>query len=386
MLFFVRHKDQLAVLQFDGALGFCDRLIVAVGSAFFDGETVRSDIDDAVIIVVSVQDIDLVAEGIHHDHFVTDHAAAEHPAGDQVHTAVSGDVKQVESRLVVLQVGEPETGKSIPGVAEFRILTDDIFQHETVVPEILLTRGKEILRGSKGHTYEQEDYSYAENPALTLKEALGSLETSEEATRDLYLYMLLIIPALTQVAQRRIEAAKGKFNPTEEDLNPNMKFVRNGVSALLEGDPDFLRLTEKKKMSWAQQDAFLSDLYNRVRSRQYFLDYMASETSSIKEDAALWKCVFEEEFEDDPALAAILEDASIHWADDLAYALGTCLLLKHNQLADQLIVRIVIRAVESHMLQPGPSLHYGHSSHCNGPCRSRGLPGHPREGNNQRIR
>jgi N utilization substance protein B len=137
--------------------------------------------------------------------------------------------------------------------------------------------------------------------------------------------MLLIIPALTQVAQRRIEAAKGKFNPTEEDLNPNMKFVRNGVSALLEGDPDFLRLTEKKKMSWAQQDAFLSDLYNRVRSRQYFLDYMASETSSIKEDAALWKCVFEEEFEDDPALAAILEDASIHWADDLAYALGTCI-------------------------------------------------------------
>lgn len=168
-------------------------------------------------------------------------------------------------------------------------------------------------------------YSYAENPDLSLKEALKGLEASEEATRDLYLYMMSVIPALTEVAARRIEAARGKFNPTEEDLNPNMKFVRNGVSALLEGDPDFTRLTEKKKISWAQQDAFLSELYNRVRSRQYFIDYMASEASSIKEDAALWKCVFEEEFEDDPALAAILEDASIYWADDLAYALGTCL-------------------------------------------------------------
>ena len=168
-------------------------------------------------------------------------------------------------------------------------------------------------------------YSYAENPDLTLKEALGSLETSEEATRDLYLFMLSVIPALTGVAARRIEAARGKFNPTDEDLNPNMKFVRNGVSALLEGDPDFQRLIEKRKLSWAQQDAFLSDLYTRVRSRQYFIDYMASETSSIKEDAALWKCVFEEEFEDDPSLAAILEDTSIHWADDLAYALGTCI-------------------------------------------------------------
>ncbi len=168
-------------------------------------------------------------------------------------------------------------------------------------------------------------YSYAENPDLTLKEALGSLETSEEATRDLYLYMLSVIPALTQVARQRIEAARGKFNPTEEDLNPNLKFVRNGVSALLEGDPDFQRLIERKKFSWSQQDAFLSDLYTRVKSRQYFLDYMASETSSMKEDAVLWKCVFEEEFEDDLSLAAILEDMSIHWADDLAYALGTCI-------------------------------------------------------------
>ena len=168
-------------------------------------------------------------------------------------------------------------------------------------------------------------YSYAENPALTLKEALASLETSEEATRDLYLYMLSVIPALTQEAARRVEAARGKFNPTEEDLHPNLKFVQNGVSALLEKDPDFQRLIEKKKLSWAQNDAFLSDLCTRLKTRQYFLDYMSSGTSSLKEDAALWKCVFEEEFEDDDALAAILEDLSIHWADDLPYALGTCI-------------------------------------------------------------
>lgn len=168
-------------------------------------------------------------------------------------------------------------------------------------------------------------YSYAENPALTLKEALTSLETSEEATRDLYLYMLSVIPALTQEAARRVEAARGKFNPTQEDLHPNLKFVQNGVSALLEKDPDFQRLIEKKKLSWAQNDAFLSDLCTRLKTRQYFLDYMSSGTSSLKEDAALWKCVFEEEFEDDDALAAILEDLSIHWADDLPYALGTCI-------------------------------------------------------------
>ena len=72
-------------------------------------------------------------------------------------------------------------------------------------------------------------YSYAENPDLTLKEALDSLETSAQATRDLYLYMLSLIPALTAEAARRTEAARGKFHPTPEELNPNLKFVRNAL-------------------------------------------------------------------------------------------------------------------------------------------------------------
>jgi len=168
-------------------------------------------------------------------------------------------------------------------------------------------------------------YAYAENPDLTLKEALDSLENSAEATRDLYLYMLALIPALTEEAARRTEAARGKFNPTEEDLHPNLKFVRNGVSALLEQDPDFQKLLEKKKFSWAQNDVFVHELYERLKTRPYYRDYMAAETTSLKEDAALWKHVFEEELEDDEALAAILEDLSIHWADDLPYALGTCI-------------------------------------------------------------
>lgn len=168
-------------------------------------------------------------------------------------------------------------------------------------------------------------YAYAENPALTLKEALDSLEASSEATRDLYLYMLSLIPALTAEASARIQAAKGKFNPTEEDLHPNMRFAANGISALLVQDPDFLRLLEKKKFSWENNDAFLHSLYERLKTRDYYLEYMSAKESSLAADARLWEKVFEEEFEDDEELAQILEDASIHWADDLPYALSVCI-------------------------------------------------------------
>ncbi len=165
-------------------------------------------------------------------------------------------------------------------------------------------------------------YAYAENPDLTLKEALGSLEASCEATRDLYLYMLEVIPALTQEAARRTEAARTKFNPTQEELHPNLKFVRNGIAALLEQDPDFQKLVDKKKLSWEQNDAFVHTLYETLKTRPYYQAYMQDPEQSLAKDAALWKQVFENEFEDDETLWAILEDLSIHWSDDLPYVLG----------------------------------------------------------------
>ena len=168
-------------------------------------------------------------------------------------------------------------------------------------------------------------YAYAENPTLTLNQALGSLDISLEATRDLYLYMLMVIPALKAEAARRIDAARGKFNPTEEDLHPNLKFVRNGISALLEEDPDFQRIILKKKFSWEQNDAFVHSLYETLKTRSYYQEYMQAESQSLKEDAALWVHIFEEEFEDSPELAQILEDLSIYWADDLPYVLLCCI-------------------------------------------------------------
>ncbi|MBR6305621.1 MAG: transcription antitermination protein NusB [Bacteroidales bacterium] len=168
-------------------------------------------------------------------------------------------------------------------------------------------------------------YQAAENSDLSLKEALESLNVSCEASRDLYLYMLGLIPALTAEAARRIESARAKFNPTPEELNPNLKFVKNAVSALLASDPDFARLNEKKKFSWSQNDAFINTLWETLKTREYFAKYMASGSSSLQEDVSLWKTVFVEEFEDNDQLQAILEDISIHWADDLAYCLGACI-------------------------------------------------------------
>ena len=167
-------------------------------------------------------------------------------------------------------------------------------------------------------------YSRTENPAMTVKEGETQLELSCEATRDLYLFLLALPQALTGEAVSRIEAARGKFNPSEEELNPNMKFAENRIAPLLGEDPDFQKIIQKKKFSWEQYDVLLRHLYDTVRTREYYTAYMASPESSLEEDAALWSNIFASELEDNAELEEILEDLGIWWNDDLAYALNWC--------------------------------------------------------------
>ena len=167
-------------------------------------------------------------------------------------------------------------------------------------------------------------YSRVENPEMTRQEADAELSRSCEATRDLYLRLLAVVGPLTREAASRIEAAGQKFNPTQEELHPNLKFVQNAIAPALEEDPDFSKIIKKKKISWENDDVFLRNLYESIREKDYFKSYMASPERSIKEDAALMRRIFEEEFPDVAALEDILEDLSIYWNDELEYALQWC--------------------------------------------------------------
>ena len=162
----------------------------------------------------------------------------------------------------------------------------------------------------------------AEN--MSLAQAEAQLDASCEAARDLYIYMLGIVSPLTQIARERIDAAKNKFNPTEEEKNPNMKFVENQLSKLIDEDVDFQKIFAKKKFGWGQYDIFLKEVMNSIQTKEYFAEYMASPERSLAEDCRLFTKIYEEEFVDNQTLERILEDKSLYWNDDLAYSLTWC--------------------------------------------------------------
>ena len=167
-------------------------------------------------------------------------------------------------------------------------------------------------------------YSSVLSGNMSLFQAEAQLELSCEAARDLYVYMLGIVSPLTRIAQNRIEAGLSKFNPTEEEKNPNRKFAENSLAVLLDADEDFQKVFKKKKFDWSQYDLFLKKVMTSVASKEYYAEYMASPARSLAEDCKLFTKIFEEEFVDSEELEKILEDKSLYWNDDLAYSLTWC--------------------------------------------------------------
>ena len=159
---------------------------------------------------------------------------------------------------------------------------------------------------------------------VTLSQAEAQLELSCEAARDLYVYMLGIVSPLTKIAAEKIEAAKAKFNPTDEERNPNMKFAENALAVHIDNDVDFQKVFTKKKYSWTPYDIFLKKVLASMVEKDYYKEYMASPERSLAEDCKLFTRIFEEEFVDSEELERILEDKSLHWNDDLAYSLTWC--------------------------------------------------------------
>ena len=167
-------------------------------------------------------------------------------------------------------------------------------------------------------------YSSVLSGEESLAHAETVLETSCEATRDLYVYMLGIVSPLTRIARDRMEAAMSKFNPTDEERNPNTKFVDNQLAVLLGQDVDFQKVFSKKKFDWMQYDLFLKKVLSSVAEKEYFKEYMARQERSLAEDCELFTRIYEEEFVDSEELEKILEDKSLYWNDDLAYSLTWC--------------------------------------------------------------
>ena len=159
-------------------------------------------------------------------------------------------------------------------------------------------------------------YAYYQNGSKNLDSAEKELFFSLSKAYDLYNYLLMLMIALTEYAQKRIDAAKAKLAPTKEELYPNRKFVDNKFIAQLEVNKQLTEFIANQKRTWTNDQDFIKELYEKIVETDIYKDYMASDDNSYEADRELWRKIYKTYIFNNDSLDQVLEDQSLYWNDD----------------------------------------------------------------------
>lgn len=159
-------------------------------------------------------------------------------------------------------------------------------------------------------------YAYYQNGSKNLDSAEKELFFSLSKAYDLYNYLLMLMIALTNYAQKRIDVGKSKLAPTTEDLYPNMKFVQNRFIAQLEVNKQLSDFAANQKRSWNNDEDFVKGLYEKIIASDIYKEYMSIEESSYEADRELWRKLYKTFIFNNGSLDVLLEDQSLYWNDD----------------------------------------------------------------------
>ena len=119
--------------------------------------------------------------------------------------------------------------------------------------------------------------------------ARKSLNDSLEKAYELY-HALLVLPVyVTEMEAERIEAAKSKYCPTHEELNPNMRFVENGYVKAIAENEEMKEYFKKHPFSWESDYFLIKDLLDKIKMSEAYREYMSCESTDFARDCELWR-------------------------------------------------------------------------------------------------
>ncbi|MCD8185647.1 MAG: transcription antitermination factor NusB [Rikenellaceae bacterium] len=184
-------------------------------------------------------------------------------------------------------------------------------------------------------------YAHFKSESDSLIVSEKNLLFSIDKTYRLYHLLLYLIVDVQRYAEHRIELGRKKMLPTQEDLHPNLKFVNNRAVLQIAGSDKLLDYLTAQKLGWTNYPELIKKIYNNLIQRDYYQSYMKNGKNDYVDDARVAAEFFIQELEDLEALADVVEEQSIFWADDIGFALIMAVKTLQDMRASQADIPIL---------------------------------------------
>ena len=141
---------------------------------------------------------------------------------------------------------------------------------------------------------------------------------SLDSMYDLFLAQLSLLIEVHKKSKDRLKKTQQKLLATQDDKNPNAKFVNNEVLAILGANEDLQeRIENQKENPWYLDFEYTDMIFKSLLDSELYKDYMSTKTSTFKEDKNFIIDMFTEIVAPNDKLYDYFEDKRITWLDDL---------------------------------------------------------------------
>jgi transcription antitermination protein NusB len=163
-------------------------------------------------------------------------------------------------------------------------------------------------------------------PEIVEKSLLASIEKSTE----LYYLQFSFFLEIIHFYQLKMEEAKFKFYPTDEEMNPSTRLLDNLVLKQIRENVDMEARFNQYKISWTEEQDMIHKVYRKIKAGKELREYLASATSSYQSDQEFIYKLFKKHIARSSELQFYCEERNIHWTDD--YQAVSLLVLKTIRL------------------------------------------------------
>lgn len=159
-------------------------------------------------------------------------------------------------------------------------------------------------------------FNQSENDNLASEEKF--LLKSMEEMYDLFILQLSLLTEIKAHAETFLERSQQKHLATQEDKDPNRKFVQNAVFEILEQNTQLEQIIDDRKLNhWKFDDEYVAILWKDIKESDAFADYMETRDNSFKEDKDFILAIFKKVIAPNDKIYDYFEDKKLTWLDDL---------------------------------------------------------------------
>jgi transcription antitermination protein NusB len=165
-------------------------------------------------------------------------------------------------------------------------------------------------------------YAHVSTPAKTMTQSESELHFSIRKTYDLYHLLFAILGEIRDFANDRIETRKLKNLPTQDDLNPNLRFINNRLIIRLQKDKSLNDYLTRNKLDWSSYPDLIRNIYTEMIESEIYSEYINSETDDFQNDRKFCEDLFSNVLVNSEIMLSELEEQSIYWNDDLDFTIS----------------------------------------------------------------